>query len=147
MSMPSGPVRAALIGALAVGLLHMLVRFLVRHWMDLLVLWGALWLLGQCSTGSVSRRSEPDASFPAHKVTLTRVVANRAPNSRRVESVSATLTNASPARLYDLRLRCEFCVTDDPERRSRVTTFYQFGDLRPGEWRAGPRSEQSEHTA
>jgi hypothetical protein len=60
------------------------------------------------------------------------VVANRAPNSRRVESVSATVTNASPARLYDLRLRCEFHVTDDPKRRSRVTTFYQFGSLRPG---------------
>jgi hypothetical protein len=132
MSMPSGPVRAALIGALAVGLLHMLLRFLVRHWMDLLVLWGALWLLGQCSTGSVSRRSEPDASFPAHKVTLSRVVANRAPNSRWVDSISATVANASPARLYDLRLRCEFHVTDDPERRSRVTTYYHFGDLRPG---------------
>src|SRR5215212_11505508 len=135
--MQPSPLRTALIGALIVGLLHvgllhLLLRFVARHWMGLLVLGGALWLLGQCSGGSSSRRPEPDASFPARKVTLTRVVANRAPNSRRVESVSATVTNASPARLYDLRLRCEFHVTDDPERRSRATTYYHFGDLRPG---------------
>src|SRR5689334_18163427 len=132
MSMPSGTVRAALVGALVVGLLHLLLRFVARHWTSLLVLWGALWLLGQCSTGSVSRRAEPDASFPAHKVTLTRVVANRAPYSRLVHSVSAMVTNASPARLYDLRLRCAYHVTDDPERRARATTYYHFGDLRPG---------------
>lgn len=132
MSVPSGSVRAALIGALVVGLAHMLLRFVARHWTSLFFLWGALWLLGQCSTGSVSHRSEPDASFPKHKVKLTNTVANRAPNSRWVESVSATVANASPARLYDLRLRCEFHVTDDPERRSRATTYYHFGDLRPG---------------
>ena len=33
MSMPSGTVRAALIGALVVGLTHMLVRFVARHCM------------------------------------------------------------------------------------------------------------------
>src|SRR4051794_28507353 len=130
--MQSSPLRTALIGALRVGLLLLLLRFMARHGTSLLVLSGALWLLGQCSGGSGSHRPEPDARFPAHKVKLTQVVANRAPNSRWVESVSATVTNASPARLYDLRLRCEFHVTDDPERRSRATTYYHFGDLRPG---------------
>jgi hypothetical protein len=130
--MPSSPLRTALIGALLVGLLLLLLRFMARHGTSLLVLSGALWLLGQCSGGSGSPHPEPDARFPAHKVKLTQVVAHRAPNSRWVESVSATVTNASPARLYDLRLRCEFSVTDDPERRSRVTTYYHFGHLRPG---------------
>src|SRR3954452_4518429 len=129
--MQSSPLRTALIGALLVGLL-LLLRFMARHGTSVLVLTGALWLLGQCSGGSGSPRPAPDARFPAHKVKLTQVVANRAPNSRWMDSISATVTNASPARLYDLRLRCEFHVTDDPERRSRATTYYHFGDLRPG---------------
>ena len=130
--MPSSPLRTALIGALLVGLLLLLLRFMARHGTSLLVLSGALWLLGQCSGGSGSPLPEPDARFPAHKVKLTQVVAHRAPNRRWVDSISATVTNASPARLYDLRLRCEFHVTDDPERRSRATTYYHLGDLRPG---------------
>ena len=48
------------------------------------------------------------------------------------ESVSATVTNASPARLYDLRLRCDFHASDDPERRSWARTHYHFDYLRPG---------------
>lgn len=121
--------RGALAGALVAAVGYLLARFVVRHWQGLLVLGALLWLLGQCSNGSDQTGSEAQAV--ARKIAIRGVVANRAPFGR-VDSVTATVVNGSPARVYDLRLRCEFSRMGDPEQRSRVTSYYHLAYVRPG---------------
>lgn len=142
--MSSPIVRGALIGG-AVSLIGwLLVRALLRnlHWIALAVL--LLLVLDRCAPDyrEVSRKRALRDSFDRTKVTASDVRGETPadPHWRYVEAVSAVVRNEGAARIYDLRLNCEFSTVARTGsdgvvelEHSRVTSSYHYGYIKPGD--------------
>jgi hypothetical protein len=129
----SKAMRNAIIGGLLAVIIHIALRFALRHWRLLLVLWAVAMINHQCSSGSGgTARSEVLASFERDAVVLTGVIGlPREPGRPGIAHVAATVTNGASATIYDIRLVCRY-QSRGRDGSSLIWSEYHIGEIAPG---------------
>jgi hypothetical protein len=140
--MSSPTIRGALIGGVGGVVLHLIFRFFLRNavWIALVVM--LLWVLARCSPENpkeVSKRARLN-SFDQSAVVISDVRGLPTSYSTYIEAISATVSNNSRAKIYDVRLYCSFkplpprspSAAEASWDIDRVYTSYHYGYIHPG---------------
>jgi hypothetical protein len=133
MGAESRVVRGAIIGGVVAVMIHITLRFALRHWRPLLAFWALAMINQQCSSGSGgSARSDVLASFERDEIVLAGVVGLPYQEGKPgIAHVAATVTNGASATIYDIRLVCRY-QSRGRDGSSLIWSEYHIGEIQPG---------------
>jgi hypothetical protein len=135
-------VRVALIGGLVGIVVQGILGFLIKNALWVAIATMLMIVLGRCTPENPKYESKRNLlnSFDHKAVLVTNVRGIVLPGSTYVSSIAADLYNGGKARIYDLRLACQYHLLSEKgqeesggeSERSRITSDYLYRYVRPG---------------